>query len=100
MKTFLISLLDPKGQISFGRTAALLTLVFCLGWDTSSLVFAWGFNHHLPAGMNPLPLLPDASTLIGQGSFAGLFFGITKAGDMKKIGVDGSSSEEVELKKG
>lgn len=100
VQKFLISMLDPAGHVSFGRTMSMISLAACLSWDTANLCFAWSFNHHLPPGFSALPLLPDATVLIGQAGFCSTFYGVTKLGDMKKMGIDGRSSEEVEVKKG
>lgn len=99
LQKFLLSMLDPNGAVSFGRTMAFMSLVAALSWDTANIVFCWKFNHHLPAGLAPLPLLPDTTTMVGQAGFCSTFYGITKYGDIKKIKEDGSSTEEVELQK-
>jgi hypothetical protein len=83
MRQFIKSLLNPNGEISFGRFMALVTCVFCLGWDTSNLVFAWHINHHLPAGIGLQSLLPDSGILIAQGAFMTVFYGVTKAVELK-----------------
>lgn len=82
LKNFLLSLLDPKGTISFGRFTSLLITAFVLGWDTSYMVFAWTFNRHLPAGLAVLPLFPDAITVGAQIGFMTVFYGVTKYGDV------------------
>jgi hypothetical protein len=82
LQKFILSLLDPKGVVSFGRFTALLITCFVLGWDTSYLVFAWKFNHHLPAGAAVLSLFPDATTIAAQIGFMTVFYGVTKYGDI------------------
>lgn len=99
LQKFIVSLLDPNGQISFGRTMAFMSLVAALSWDTANLVFAWKYNHHIPPGMAAWPLLPDTTTMIGQAGFCSTFYGITKIGDLKRISANGSSTEEVEVQK-
>lgn len=80
---FFRELLDSSKTLSFGRFMALLMVVFCLGWDTSNLVFAWRANMHLPPGLPPFPLLPDPLILAAQAGFGATFYGITKYGDFK-----------------
>jgi hypothetical protein len=82
LQKFILALLDPKGVVSFGRFTALLITCFVLGWDTSYLVFAWKFNHHLPAGAPLLSLFPDAITMGAQIAFMTVFYGVTKYGDI------------------
>lgn len=85
--------LTPKSEtISFGRFMSLLLSVFVLGWDTSYMVFAWRMNHHLPPGMAPFPLLPDAITLAAQGGFMTLFYGVTRTGDVLTAKKPGSQA--------
>lgn len=73
-----------RGQISSGRIFTLMIVLFVLGWDTSYVVHAWQFNHALlalravPPGLMPLPLLPDAATLIAQAGFMTTFYAINK----------------------
>jgi hypothetical protein len=82
LQNFVLSLLDPKGAVSFGRFTALLITMFVLGWDTSYLVFAWKFNRHLAAGAGLLSLFPDASTMGAQVVLMTVFYGVTKYGDI------------------
>lgn len=63
---------------------SLLLSVFVLGWDTGALVFAWHFNYHLPTGMGMVDLLPSSGTLLAQGGFCTLFYGVTKYGDVQQ----------------
>lgn len=85
MRAFLARLVNPNDtSVSYGRVAALWALCNVLVWDLANLVFAWKFNvHYRPIGMNPLPLLPDVATMIGQTGFVAAFYGITKYGDLK-----------------
>jgi hypothetical protein len=83
LQNFILSLLDPKGAVSFGRFTALLITLFVLGWDTSYLVFAWKFNRHLTAGASVLSLFPDTLTIGAQIGFMTVFYGVTKYGDLK-----------------
>ena len=83
MKNFIASLLSPTGTVSFGRFMALVMIAFCLGWDTSNLVFAWRANLHLVPGMVPFPLLPDPVILAAQSGFGLAFYATTKYGDIK-----------------
>lgn len=83
LQRFILALLDPKGIVSFGRFSALLITCFVLGWDTSYLVFAWKFNHHLAAGGAVLSLFPDALTTAAQIGFMTVFYGVTKYGDIR-----------------
>jgi len=83
MKQFIRDILNASGPLSFGRFMALIMTVFCLGWDTSNLVFAWRINQHLPPGLPPFPLLPDPIILGAQGVFCTLFYGITKSVELK-----------------
>jgi hypothetical protein len=82
LQKFIRALLDPRGVVSFGRFTALLITCFVLGWDTSYLVFAWMFNHHLPAGAAVLSLFPDVTTIGAQIGFMTVFYGVTKYGDI------------------
>lgn len=80
---FLREVMTPKPDtISFGRFMSLLITIFVLGWDTSYIFFAWQMNHHLPAGFPPLDLLPSAGTLLSQGGFMTVFYGVTRTGDI------------------
>lgn len=102
IQRFLISMLNPEGSVSFGRTMSMLTLMACLSWDTANVFFAWSFNHHLPPGIAPLSLLPDATVLVGQSAFVSSCYGITKIGDIHRESSNGnsSSSEDIQIKKG
>lgn len=82
LQKFILSLLDPAGKVSFGRFMAMLITCFVLGWDTSYMVFAWKFNHHLPPGASVLSLFPDALTIGAQVGFMTVFYGVTKYGDI------------------
>lgn len=79
---FIQKCLSDSGEISFGRTAAAVTLVFCLGWDTAYVWFA--MKHLNFAVMSIHDVLPAAGTLLAQGGFATLFYGSTKVPDMIK----------------
>jgi len=83
LKQLLRDILNASGPLSFGRFMALIMTVFCLGWDTGNLVFAWQMNRHLPPGMMPLSLLPDPIIMGAQGVFCTLFYGITKSVELK-----------------
>jgi hypothetical protein len=83
VKQFIRDLLNPTGPVSFGRFMSLITTAFVLGWDSSYIVYAWHLNHHLPAGFAPVDVLPNAGTLLAQGGFMTLFYGVTKYGDIK-----------------
>jgi hypothetical protein len=80
MNTWFAKLFRDDRSVSFGRFMSVVLTAFVLGWNTAHLVFAWRFNYHLAPGQAPFPLLPDASTLIAQGGFVTLFYGISKAG--------------------
>jgi hypothetical protein len=73
-----------RGCVSAGRVFTLLILIFVLGWDTSYVVEAWRWNHALlalrsaPAGLAPVPLLPDAATLLAQIGFMTVFYTVNK----------------------
>lgn len=95
---FLLSMLDPDGRVSFGRSMSLMSLVACLSWDTANVFFAWSFNHHLPPGIGVLPLLPDSLTLVGQTGFCTAFYGVTKFADVTHD-TDGRKTEDVKVEK-
>jgi len=86
MKTWLTefvqSLLSNSPGISFGRFMSLVITAFVLGWDTSYVVLAWKWNHHLPPGVAPVDFLPSPGTLAAQGLFMTIFYGTTKYGDL------------------
>ena len=74
---FLVNCFSSSGDISFGRVASGLTLVFCLGWDSAFVCFAMrhlDFSH-----MTVHDVLPSAAALMAQGAFCSLFYGINKA---------------------
>lgn len=80
---FICIVLTPKADTpSFGRFMSLVITVFVLGWDTAYIMFAWRMNHHLPAGMQPLDLLPSGGTLAAQIAFMTAFYGVTRSGDV------------------
>jgi hypothetical protein len=73
-----------RGCVSAGRVFTLLILIFVLGWDSSYVVEAWRWNHALlalrsaPAGLAPVPLLPDGATLLAQIGFMTVFYTVNK----------------------
>ena len=74
---FLVNCFSSSGDISFGRVASGLTLVFVLGWDSAFVCFAMrhlDFSH-----MTVHDVLPSAAALMAQGAFCSLFYGINKA---------------------
>jgi len=82
LKDFLQKLLSSDPGYSFGRFMSLVISAFVLGWDTSYVIEAWRWNHHLPPGVSPVDFLPGAGTLLAQGGFMTLFYGVTKYGDL------------------
>lgn len=77
---FIQKCLSSSGEVSFGRTASLLSLVFCLGWDTA---FVWFAMRHLNfERMSIHDVLPSATALAAQGVFCTLFYGINKTKGM------------------
>lgn len=81
MTRFFQQLLSADATYSFGRFMSLVITAFVLGWDTSYIVYAWHWNHHLSANLSPVPVLPEAGTLAAQGIFCLLFYGSTKVSE-------------------
>ena len=78
---FVTKCLSSSGDISFGRTASALTLMFCLGWDSA---FVWFSMKHLDlAHMTIHDVLPSAGALIAQAGFCTIFYGVNKASALK-----------------
>ena len=74
---FVTKCLSESGEISFGRTASAVALAFCLGWDTSFVVFA--MRHINFAHMGIHDVLPSAGALSAQAAFCLTFYGTNKA---------------------
>jgi hypothetical protein len=92
---FFQGVLSNSPSYSFGRFMSLVIACFCLGWDTSALIFAWKVNSfalhsHMIPGFNFLDLLPSGTALITQVGFMGAFYGATKYSDVK-TGATGST---------
>lgn len=76
----IIKALGDTGEISFGRFASFITLIFCLGWDSSFICFSMrhlDFTH-----MSIGDILPSGTALLAQAGFCTVFFGLTKAKDV------------------
>lgn len=78
--SFLAKTLDSSESQSFGRFASLLTLVFCLGWDTAYVCFITHYfsQFHFTA----TDILPAAGILMAQGAFCSLFYFGGKGADV------------------
>jgi hypothetical protein len=75
IKTFF----STSPDASFGRLATFISLVFCLGWDSATMVFVflhWKDLHPVIAD-----LWAPAATLLGQFTACATFYTITKAKD-------------------
>jgi hypothetical protein len=83
LKEFIQGLLSNQPGYSFGRFMSLLISAFVLGWDTSYIMIAYQWNHHLPPGVAPVGFLPDGLTLSAQIAFMTAFYGVTKYGDIR-----------------
>ena len=78
--SFVVNCFSSSGDISFGRVASGVTLIFCLGWDSAFVFYAMrhlDFSH-----MSIHDILPSAAALIAQGGFCSLFYGINKTTGM------------------
>lgn len=77
-KQFVLSCLSEPGvvqkgetSISFGRCITLLIVVCVMTWDSAYVFYAMKF--HL------VPVLPEATALLGQLAFMTAFYGMNKA---------------------
>lgn len=77
---FFAAVLSGSDEQSFGRFASLLTLVFCLGWDTAYLVFV--MRHFKEFHFTPGDLLAFGGVLMAEGGFCSLFYGVNKVASM------------------
>ena len=77
---FFAGLLGDGDNPSFGRFASLLSLVFCLGWDTGYIVFV--MMHFQAFHFAPGDLLAYGGILLAQGAFCSLFYGFNKVTGM------------------
>lgn len=75
IKTFF----STSPDASFGRLATFLSLVFCLGWDSATLVFV--FIHWSVLHPSIADLWTPSATLLGQFAACATFYTITKAKD-------------------
>jgi hypothetical protein len=79
MQWFAVMLSSGDGA-SFGRFASLLSLVFCLGWDTAYIVFVMA--HFAAFKFTAGDLLAYSGALMAQGAFCTLFYGVNKLSGM------------------
>lgn len=88
---FITKCFSESGEVSFGRTASFLCLVFCLGWDSASLFFV--FQHWKDLHVQVGDLWVPAATLAGQGAFCLGFYTVNKvkSGYDSKVNAGGSN---------
>lgn len=77
---FFTDTLSSGNEQSFGRFASLLTLLFCLGWDTSYIVFVMA--HYKEFHFVASDLLAYSGALMAQGTFCCLFYGVNRVTGM------------------
>lgn len=68
--------LSESGEISFGRLASFMSLLFCLGWDTAYLVFV--MMHYQQLHISAADILPAVAALAGQTAFCSSWYTINK----------------------
>lgn len=66
-----VTMKDGALTISFGRCISLLIVVCVLTWDSAYIFYAMKFHM--------MPVLPEATTLLGQMAFMTVFYGVNKA---------------------
>jgi hypothetical protein len=72
-------LLDPNGNLSFGRFATALLVIAVISWDSCYVWMSWKFNlahseFHIPL----TEMLPNVAVMIGQVAFMTAFYVTTK----------------------
>jgi hypothetical protein len=75
---FFKALLDANDdRVSFGRVMSMYALTFVLAWDSFDVWFAVHYNLSRPT-VPPVPVLPSPGELLGQATFVGSFYGLSK----------------------
>lgn len=76
---FLAKCFSTDGAISFGRVGTFFLMVFCVGWDTSTLTFILTHQSVLHSQISDLWV--PVATLLGQVTFFSAPYAITKGKD-------------------
>jgi hypothetical protein len=72
-------LLDPNGNLSFGRFATALLVIAVISWDSCYVWMSWKFNLNHPEFHIPMTeMLPNVAIMIGQVAFMTAFYVTTK----------------------